>query len=151
MSLSEQNKQWVIQTAVSAKAGGHTWPEYAACEAALESGFGTSLLARQDNNLFGTKQHQHPIYGTHNLPTREFVNGGWIETTAAWIVFPSLSACFDDRMTTLGRLRNAYPHYNQALTATDGETFVREVSKTWSTDPNRGQKVIDIYKSVYGN
>lgn len=151
MSLSEQNKQWLISTAAAAQAGGHIWPNYAACEAALESGFGTSLLARQDNNLFGTKQHQHPVYGTQNLPTKEFLQGEWIETTAAWIVFPSLSACFDDRMATLGRLRIVYPHYNAALTATNGETYIQEVSQTWSTDPNRAEKVLDIYREAFGS
>lgn len=150
-SLSEQNKQWVKDTAVAAQAGGHTWPEFAACEAALESAFGQSLLARQDLNLFGTKQHKHPIYGTHNLPTREYERSEWIVVNAAWITYPSLSACFDDRMATLGRLRNEYPHYHQALIAIDGVTFVREVSKSWSTDPNRGQKVLDIHGLVFGN
>lgn len=150
-SLTEQNKQWLIQTSAAAKSGGHIWPDYASCEAALESGFGTSLLARQDNNLFGTKQHQHPIYGTQNLPTKEFEAGQWVETTAAWIVFPSLSACFDDRMATLGRLRAYYPEYNQALIAVYGADFVRNVSKRWSTDPNRAQKVLDIYSEAFGS
>jgi flagellum-specific peptidoglycan hydrolase FlgJ len=151
MTISSVSKQWVLDTAISAKNGGHVWPDFASCEAALESTYGSSLLARQDNNLFGTKQHKHPIYGTHNLPTREFLAGQWIETTAAWIVFPSVSACFEDRMATLGRLRTGYPHYNEALAATTGEGFVRAVSLTWSTDPLRGQKVLNIYKEMFGN
>lgn len=142
-------KAWLDATAEAAKNGGHTWPQYAACEAALESNYGQSLLAREDNNLFGTKQHVHPIYGTHNLPTKEFLDGKWIQVQAPWIKYPNLAACFDDRMTTLGKLRNMYPHYNAALIATDGETFVREVSKTWSTDPYRAQKVLGIYQRFY--
>src|SRR5712664_1441982 len=103
-------KTWLDTTVDAAKNGGHTWPQYAACEAALESGFGQSLLAREDNNLFGTKQHVHPIYGTHNLPTKEFLDGKWVQVLAPWIKYPTLAACFDDRMTTLGKLRNMYPH-----------------------------------------
>jgi flagellum-specific peptidoglycan hydrolase FlgJ len=150
-------KTWLDATAAAAKDGGHTWPEYAACEAALESGFGQSLLARADHNLFGTKQHTHPIYGTHNIPTREFLDPDgpgpedkqWVMVNAAWITYPNFAACFDDRMTTLGRLRRMYPHYDAALRATDGQTFVHEVSQTWSTDPERASKVLDIHNEYF--
>lgn len=148
-------KAWLEATAEAAQNGGHTWPEYAACESALESGFGQSLLARQDNNLFGTKQHAHPIYGTHNIPTKEFLDSNgdgtkeWVVVNAAWVSYPNFSACFDDRMATLARLRRAYPHYDAALTATDGETFVREASKSWSTDPARADKVLEIHAAAF--
>lgn len=127
-----------------------------ACEAALESRYGTSGLAKSDNNLFGVKQHTHPVYGTHNLPTREFVGvdkdtdsvkDGWIVVNAAWVSYPDLPACFKDRIDTLIHLRSAYKHYNNALNAKDAVTFVTEVSKTWSTDPQRAAKVIAIYNS----
>ena len=62
------NKAWLIATAEAAKTGGHIFPEMAACEAGLESGhpdpqtgytmYGQSELAREGNNLFGTKQHE---------------------------------------------------------------------------------------------
>jgi flagellum-specific peptidoglycan hydrolase FlgJ len=73
----------------AAEEAGHPWPEYAACEAALESDFGQSQLARDDNNLFGCKQHVHPVYGTVYLPTREFLSGGWVTMEAAFIRYPN--------------------------------------------------------------
>jgi flagellum-specific peptidoglycan hydrolase FlgJ len=130
------------------------YPEMWACEAALESSWGNSLLSIQDNNLFGMKQHTHPVYGTMTLPTREWVtvenhhpiDGKWVQVMANWVKYPDWRACFADRLVTLERLSNAYPHYKAAIEAVDAKTYVTEVSKSWSTDPNRAAKVIDIYE-----
>ena len=132
-------------SAEAAKAN-HPFPEMAACEAALESSWGNSQLAREANNLFGMKQHAHPICGTMNLPTKEFLDGRWLSCASQWVDYPDWASCFADRLATLQRLSNAYPHYKAALDAQDAETFVTEVSRTWSTDPNRAAKVISIYK-----
>jgi flagellum-specific peptidoglycan hydrolase FlgJ len=121
----------------------------AACEAALESGFGSSKLAQRDDNLFDTKQHSHSIYGTVTLPTREVVRGAWVEVSADWIIYPSLAACFLDRMATLKRLAPVFPNYALALAAVDPIAYVTAVSRTWSTDPDRATKVISIYRSIY--
>lgn len=136
------------QSAVNAQ---HIFPEMAACEAALESGYGHSVLALQDNNLFGMKQHQHPIYGTHSLPTREFLSNQWVTLNSNWIVYPDWQTCFADRMATLKRLASVYPHYAAALAAASGTTYVNEVSRTWSTDPERANKVLAIYDSIAGD
>lgn len=119
----------------------------AACEAALESGYGASGLATQANNLFGTKQHVHPIFGTLSLPTREFLHSQWVTVGAFWVKYPDRATCFADRMNTLRSLSHAYPHYAAALAATDPITYITEVSKTWSTDPQRAAKVIAIYNN----
>jgi flagellum-specific peptidoglycan hydrolase FlgJ len=118
----------------------------AACEAALESNWGNSVLARDGQNLFGMKQHKHPVYGTMTLPTREFLNGDWLTVNSGWVNYPDWRACFADRLITLERLSNAYPHYAGALRAPDAPTYISEVSKTWSTDPDRGKKVLSIYQ-----
>jgi flagellum-specific peptidoglycan hydrolase FlgJ len=150
-------------TAEAIKAN-HPFAQMTACEAALESNWGNSELARDANNLFGMKQHAHPVFGTMNLPTREFVGesreriavehgdtfdgkyDGWIQVTAHWVQYPDWRACFCDRLATLERLSNALPHYAAALRAPDATTYLTEVSKTWSTDPNRGAKVLSIYQ-----
>ncbi len=77
------NQEFLQTTAAAARAAGHIFPEYAACEAALESAWGQSSLAVKGNNLFGTKQHVHPIYGTLNIPTREFLHSTWVVVNAA--------------------------------------------------------------------
>jgi flagellum-specific peptidoglycan hydrolase FlgJ len=114
------------------------FPQMAACEAALESNYGNSELATRDNNLFGLKLHSHPDHpewGLHSLPTREFENGEWITINSNWMSYPDWNACFQDRMGTLYRLSNLFPHYAAAVKATDPETYVRQVSQSWSTDP----------------
>lgn len=123
----------------------------AACEAALESSYGTSKLAALGNNLFGMKQHRHFIYGTLILPTREFVNSSWVQTTADWVKYPDWAECFADRMATLQRLAPYYPHYDHALKAGSATTYINEVSRTWSTDPSRAENVLRIYDEVAGD
>jgi flagellum-specific peptidoglycan hydrolase FlgJ len=142
-------QQWLENAAAEAAKAGHIFAQMAAAEAALESNFGQSGLARQANNLFGMKQHAHPIFGTMVLPTREFLNGQWITVSADWVKYDSLEECFGDRMDTLHRLRDAYPHYGLALTAPDPDTYIQEVSKTWSTDPQRAAKVMAIYQAYF--
>lgn len=145
-ALPDNDLAFLQEAAEAAVAAGCAWPDFVACEAALESGWGHSALAMVDNNLFGMKQHRHPVFGTVSIPTEEFLDGQTVRVTAEWVKYPGWRECFADRMNTLRVLAPAYAHYAAALAATDGATFVREVSKTWSTDPMRAQKVLDIYK-----
>ena len=135
------------KAASAARAAGHPFPEYAACEAALESAWGQSGLATRANNLFGQKQSRPPLDGTGtlSLPTREFLGGVWVTVNANWVLFTDWSTCFNARMRLLQGASRKYPHYAAALAATTGEEFVREVSQTWSTDPARANKVLSIY------
>jgi flagellum-specific peptidoglycan hydrolase FlgJ len=144
--MTDDQKTFLDKASLAAQLARHPFPRMAAAEAALESFWGKSGLASEDNNLFGMKQHAHPIYGTVLLPTKEYERGEWIATQAPWVKYPDWSSAFYDRMVTLTRLSHIYPHYAAALQATDAETFIREVSQTWSTDPNRADKVLAIYR-----
>ncbi len=139
--------QFLMKAAEAARAAGHLFPEYAACEAALESGWGMSHLAVEANNLFGQKQAHPPLAGTETiaLPTREYLHGAWIRVQANWVKFADWSACFRERMALLHSISAAYPNYKAALQAPSGEQFITEVSKTWSTDPSRAGKVLAVY------
>lgn len=125
----------------SAQASGHPWPAYAACEAALETGWFASRLFLRANNIFGMKQHERPVFETIAMPTLEFLDGVWTEVEAAWVKYPTVADSFADRMATL----RGDPGYAAALSAPTGEAFVTEVSKRWSTDPRRAEKVLEIY------
>jgi flagellum-specific peptidoglycan hydrolase FlgJ len=137
------------KAAAAARAAGHIFPDYAACEAALESGWGQSHLATGANNLFGQKQAHPPLAGTEtlSLPTREFLHGAWVSVQANWVSFPDWSSCFRERMSLLRSLANGYPAYGEALAATTGEQFVTLVSRSWSTDPARAGKVLAVHDS----
>lgn len=138
-------EEFLQKTKQAAMNIGQQWPGYVAAEAALESTYGTSELAVQDYNLWGMKQHVHPIYGTVSLPTNEFLHGEWEKVEAPFIKYPDWESCLRDRLATLVRLAPYYPHYAAALAASNGPTYITELSKTWSTDPKRGQHVLDIY------
>lgn len=143
--MNDSQKEFIAKAAAEAERCQHPFPLMAACEAALESNYGKSQLAIDGNNLFGMKEHRHNVYGVLKLPTREFEGGKWIQTEADWVKYPDLSACFADRLATLRRLSSVYSRYAAALAAKDPKAFVTEVSKTWSTDPERAAKVISIY------
>lgn len=152
--MNEPQKQFLTKAAAEAVRANHPFATMAACEAALESSWGHSELATEGNNLFGMKQHSHPIYFTMTLPTREWqpepngdhaIDGRWIVVNSNWVKYPDWRACFADRLATLERLSNVYPHYKAALNAKDAQTYIAEVSKSWSTDPRRAEKVLSIY------
>ena len=141
---------WVKVIAELAKSAGHVYPQMAACEAALESAYGTSQLAVRAKNLFGSKAHTHiPSNRVLSIPTKEWEGGAFHLVNAEWTVYASIPDCFNDRMHTLVHLAPYYPHYEAALKATTPGNYVREVSQTWSTDPDRAHKVIAISWEVF--
>lgn len=140
-------EHFLLNAAAAARVANHLFPDYAACEAALESGWGLSHLATEANNLFGQKQAHPPLPGTATLtlPTREFLHGAWVAVQANWVKFPDWESCFRERMALLRSLAAAWPNYAAALRAATGEQFITEVSRTWSTDPARAGKVLAVY------
>ena len=144
--MNDLQRQFLDKATAEAVKANHPFPQMAACEAALESTWGHSELAREANNLFGMKQHAHPIFGTMTLPTHEVLDGKWMPCSANWVKYPDWRGCFADRLATLERLSNVYPHYKAALDAKDAHTYIVEVSATWSTDPMRALKVEGVYQ-----
>lgn len=144
-------QEFLAKATQAASESGHVWPEYAACEAALESGWGGSQLAVKANNLFGEKNPRGSTYPTLDIPTHEWdaTKKVYYNTVATWPIFPDWRTAFIERMNVLRRLESAFPHYANALAAKDGETFVKEVSQTWSTDPKRADKVLAIYEKHF--
>lgn len=144
MSIQSVFLSRAYRAALAAK---HVFPEFAACEAALESGWGHSKLAVEANNLFGQKQSHPALPGSETvmMPTREYLHDHWMTVTAAWAKFPDWNECFSARMAVLNRLARDFPHYAAALGAENGEQYVVAVSQSWSTDPARSGKVLAIY------
>src|SRR5580658_6803778 len=123
--------EFLAKAVFAAQKAGHVWPEFAACEAALESAWGGSELAVHANNLFGQKQSHPPLEGTMTLvmPTREFLRDAWVTVRAEWVKFADWDASFAGRMRLLGDLAGRYPHYAEAIIAKTGEAYVTAVSK----------------------
>jgi hypothetical protein len=135
--VNDIQRQFLDRAKAEAVKANHPFPCMAAAEAALESNWGNSQLAREANNLFGMKMHEHNVYGKITLPAREWSPGsGWKEIPGTpWEKYPDWRACFCDRLVTLERLANAYPHYAAALKAIDAKSYIVSVSESWSTDP----------------
>jgi flagellum-specific peptidoglycan hydrolase FlgJ len=137
-----QKTDFFSRAVPSAIASGHPWPLYAVCEAALESAWGESELAKVANNLFGQKSG----FSTEGLPTieiqtREVLNGTTCIVPATWPKFPDWAASFKARFALLQRSTL----YAPALSASTGDDFIRLVSEHWSTDPQRAIKVLETY------
>jgi flagellum-specific peptidoglycan hydrolase FlgJ len=135
---------FLTKAVAAAKAANHIFPEYAACEAALESAWGESKLAKMANNLFGQKAGKEN-YPNIQILTREYLNGQWVTVPANWPCFPDWITCFKERMALLQRKAA----YAPALAAQTGEDFILTVSKVWATDPERGNKVLATYRSHF--
>lgn len=140
-----QQRQFILKASRGAEQAWHIFPLMAACEAAIETGYGTSRLSIEGFNLFGSKSPVKPIYPSISFPTKEFLHGQWVTIQAEFVKYPSFTESFEDRMLTLHRLASAYPHYAYALVAKDPFTYVTAVSQSWSTDPNRAKTAISIY------
>ncbi len=144
-------QEFLERATAAARAADHIFPEHAACEAALESAWGSATLALRANNLFGQKQAHPPRGASLALPTREFLHGEWTTVNAEWMIFDDWQSCFAERMALLRELERAYPHYGAALAARNGEQFVEEVSKSWSTDPQRAAKVMSVFRKHFAD
>ena len=140
--ISAEQEQFLKSVYDAAVKSGHIFPKMAACEAALESGWGNSSLAKKANNLFGRKVWTAAI-DTIIIPTKEFLKGKWVTVDAIWKKFPTFAECLEDRMDIL---KND-DRYKRAIGATTPEEYIMEVSKVWSTDPNRGKTVLSIYNA----
>lgn len=147
---SKAQLTWLEATAQACANAKHIWPDYAACECAIESAWGTSPLATKYHNLFGMKQHQHAEFGTVALPTKERLQGATVSIVAPFINYPSDTASIADHMATLERLRDVYPHYGRALDAKTGEEYVHEACTNYSTAEWREKTVLAIYKEWKG-
>lgn len=122
------NETFLVQMRDNAATAGHLFPEIAACEAALETAWGTSMGYSKGWNVFGNKQRAKPVYQTLSLSTWESRNGQRVNIIANFIRFPDVATAFKFRMETLQQYVGIY---GEALKAKTGEQFVRSVSAQW--------------------
>lgn len=132
---------------LAAQSSDHIFPAMAACEACLETGWLSSELGRDYCNLFGqkvSKDSPNP-YLQVRMPTWEVIGGHRINIMASFVWYPTQAVAFTERMNLLDRLQETFPEYKEALHAENADDYVRSVSKKWSTDPDRAEKVLEIY------
>ncbi|MCL6468392.1 MAG: glucosaminidase domain-containing protein, partial [Ralstonia sp.] len=115
---------------------------FTVAEAALESAWGASQLARDGMNLFGVKADPAWKGAVLTLPTREYLGGGrWTMVQARWRKYSDWLGSIVDHAQFL--LTN--PRYKPAFQHVDGEGFARAVAAAgYATDPTYSDKIISI-------
>jgi hypothetical protein len=106
-----------------------------------ESGWGRSVLATADHNLFGVKG-AGPA-GRDMLPTREHENGVWVTRTAPFRVYHNVAESIDDH----GRLLATDPAYRPAMASRGRpDAFATALTGVYATDPGYGSHLIALMR-----
>ncbi|PWB33550.1 flagellar assembly peptidoglycan hydrolase FlgJ [Pseudomonas sp. SDI] len=125
-------------------------PRYLVAQAALETGWGKSVMRQADgsssHNLFGIKATGNWQGGEARAITSEFRNGQFVKETAAFRSYDSYQDSFHDLVSLLQN----NSRYQEAVKAADKpEQFVRELQKAgYATDPDYASKISQIAKQM---
>jgi flagellum-specific peptidoglycan hydrolase FlgJ len=113
-------------------------------QGALESAWGSSVLAIKGFNLFGVKADASWHGATLVLPTKEHIGGKDVTVVAKWRKYASWQECMLDH----AKFFHTNPRYKHALETTDPIEFARRVAAArYATDPNYADKIIAVMKS----
>ena len=106
-----------------------------------ESGWGRSVLATADHNLFGIKGAGPACRDM--LPTREHENGVWVTRTAPFRVYHSVAESIEDH----GRLLATDPAYRHAMASRGRpDAFATALTGVYATDPGYGSSLIALMR-----
>ncbi|MNM32415.1 Peptidoglycan hydrolase FlgJ [compost metagenome] len=125
-------------------------PRYLVAQAALETGWGKSVMRAQDgsssHNLFGIKASSNWQGNSARAITSEFRNGEMVKETAEFRSYDSYKDSFHDLVTLL----QTNNRYQDVLKSADNpEQFVRELQKAgYATDPDYASKISQIAKQM---
>ena len=125
-------------------------PRYLVAQAALETGWGKSVMRAQDgsssHNLFGIKASSSWKGESARAITSEFRNGEMVKETAQFRSYDSYKDSFHDLVTLL-QTNNRYQ--DVVKSADNPEQFVRELQKAgYATDPDYASKISQIAKQM---
>ena len=128
-------------------------PKAVAAQAALESRWGESELAREANNLFGVKAGSSWSGPILELPTWEVVDGQRVQAVARFRRYADFEEAVLDYVRILGRL-SWYRDAVEAARYGDPYGFLyglegRGGEPGWATDPDYAKKVLSIMRE-YG-
>ena len=128
-------------------------PHYLVAQAALETGWGKSVIRQSDgsssHNLFGIKAHGGWQGDSANVATTEYRNGVSTRERADFRSYSSWEQSFEDYVSFL----ESNGRYSKALSSTENpDTFFRELQKAgYATDPQYARKVSQIARQLIGS
>jgi flagellar protein FlgJ len=110
-------------------------------QAALESRWGDSDLAKKAFNLFGVKADSAWRGPCFNLATGEVLNGKEVVVGASWRKYGSWAECLEDRVNFFKSNRR----YAMCWVQNTGEGWARSVqAANYATDPKYAEKLIAV-------
>ena len=124
-------------------------PRYLVAQAALETGWGKSMIRQKDgsnsHNLFGIKATNWS--GESAMArTTEYVNGRAVKQVEGFRAYASFEQSFDDFVSLL---QNSDRYQSAVNAGGDSERFVRELQKAGdATDPQYARKVSQIARRM---
>lgn len=125
-------------------------PRYLVAQAALETGWGKSVMRNSDgsssHNLFGIKASGSWEGDSARAITSEFRDGQFVKETAAFRSYDSYQDSFHDLVSLL---QNNARYQDAVKSADNPEQFARELQKAgYATDPNYASKISQIAKQM---
>ncbi|AYF85871.1 flagellar assembly peptidoglycan hydrolase FlgJ [Pseudomonas sp. DY-1] len=125
-------------------------PRYLVAQAALETGWGKSIIREGDgtssHNLFGIKAHKSWDGDSARVMTTEYKGGKAVKEAASFRSYNSFEQSFHDYVSFLQN----NDRYQDALdSAEKPEQFVRELQKAgYATDPQYARKISQIARGM---
>ena len=106
-------EEFLQKAYAAAKAAEHVWPDYAACEAAIESDWGANELAVKANNLFNARWMPGAKIALYRVKAVDYAS------------FASWQACFAARAKRMRAMTMFY----RALRAGTGVEYLAAMTK----------------------
>lgn len=125
-------------------------PHYLVAQAALETGWGKSIIRQRDgtssHNLFGIKSHGGWQGESAKVLTTEYRQGQAVKEAASFRSYESYQQSFEDFVSFL----QSNGRYEKALSSTaNADQFARELQKAgYATDPNYARKISQIARKL---
>ena len=125
-------------------------PRYLVAQAALETGWGKSIIRHSDgsssHNLFGIKTHNSWDGESTKVLTTEYKGGKAVKEAASFRQYDSFAQSFEDYVSFL----QSNGRYETALKSTENpERFVRELQQAgYATDPHYARKINQIARQM---
>ena len=124
-------------------------PSITAAQAILESGWGSSELAKApNNNLFGIKDSEDWNGESVTVLTQEYVNGGYITVNAAFRKYASWNDSVVDHAKFFTSTEWRKDNYRKVVNETDYRIAAQELKNAgYATDPNYPGKLIRLIEA----
>jgi len=149
MAITKEQKLSFIQKILSGAYATYrkykVLPSLTLAQGCLESGYGTSELAVNANDLFGMKWFPGCGFEPYSVDTQEYIDGEWITVKAPFMQFHTVTQCIEKHGVLMTK-----PRYKKVIETTDWKTATEEVWKAgYATDPtypSKLQNVITAFK-----